>query len=91
MPIRAFDGEAHPVYFLRPCAYVPELRKILASAVKGSENGTGRAAGRMAVLHRAKQNVRVDQNAHLPAVRVQVGAADGLIGERQCVRKAVYP
>jgi len=37
----------------------------------------------MALLHRAKQNVGIDQNAHLSAVRIQAGAAGGFVGKRR--------
>jgi hypothetical protein len=98
VPIRAFDAEPQPVYALRACADIPEFREILqgqaqrmALSVKGQQGHTRRVAGGMALLYGAQQNVGIDQNAHLPAVRIQAGAADGFIGERRRLRDASEP
>jgi hypothetical protein len=44
------------------------------------ESASGHSVHGMGWLHRAQQDIRIDEARHLPAVWIQAGAADGLVG-----------
>lgn len=48
-------------------------------------------AGRVFLLNPPDQHIGVDQYFHLPAVRVEVGAADRLVGKDRRIRETFCP
>ena len=84
--IRTVNAQTQAIHVNRSGADIPEFRDILGreeermlTSIESNKGLSGYATCRMALLNASQQNIRINQNLHLPTVRIHAGAADGLI------------